>query len=457
MFYFVARWLAQEDLGLFRTYNLILVLVSMVAGLSLDYLYIIENRRSQTQLIALWQISILAGIVAFIALTAAAGIIGQFYHSSSLALIFRFTSVFILVEIFRKAVRAVAQKQQQFRQLALAETANVMFYSVLSVIGLFFYRSLWVYLILFYLGNVVELIWLWMINHKVHSRMLRAALNPKRFFVLGADLVKNSSFLSLATLVSALNQLTGNAPILILGIFVDPIYLGMFYFASQIVGVPVGMFTSAVTSVFFPVFAGSRDAAISQISSRYARLVGWLGLPLLMLFSFLSIYAIDWMFGSKWSGALPLLPIMVVLYGSNLYCSSLSGIPFAKRKPQWELYWNVSSLLLRVSAMLMGLQYSFYAAMWAFAISSAVMHFAFYVMCMLLVQISISQALKDLLMSIIPAIILGGLFYLVYRLDTFWAIGSGIIGTCLLIMAINVLSKGKLWTETYQLTGWKRP
>jgi O-antigen/teichoic acid export membrane protein len=442
LFYFVARWLTKEDLGIFRTYCLILGLVSTFGTLSLDFHYIIEQKKSHTGLLALWQMAAVSSGLGIILLTALSGVIGILYKSPVLGNLFLYTSVFLLSEILRKTVRAMAARRQQFRELALAETYNVALYSVLSVLALYFIRSVWVYVVIFYLGNLLEAIYLWSKNSDAVKRTLAILIKQRK--VLSLSLYRFRAFLTQATLVSVVNLFSGNAPILLLGLMIEPVYLGVYFFASQLIGVPVGMFNTAVNQVFFPVFAGKKDGDITAMAARYLRLVGNLGLPLLLLFTYVMMLAVSWLLGDKWSDAIPLLPAMFLLFGSSFYSNPIGGIPFIKRKPSWELTWNVASLVIKSGAMLWGLRYSFETAIWAFAIAAAVTAIAFYLMSMHLVKLRFSSALRNVLVSFLPVLVYTPVLIVISRMSGLLSVVMAVAAGGLLLAGLNVISKGKL-------------
>ncbi len=442
LFYFIAKWLSKEDLGIYREYCLILGLFTVVSSLSFDFHYIIEQRQSHTGLIALWQITAIASVTGFIVLNLSSGRLGTLYDSKLLGNLLHFTSIFIIVEIIRRTVRSMAIKYMQFRELALAETYNVIFYSAVTLAALYLYRSIWVYVIVFYLGNALETIYLWNLNRGKISKALGRIFRQRKLLCL--SLRHYRSFLTQATLVSVINQFSGNAPILILGMIIEPVYMGIYFFASQLIGVPIGMFTNAINQVFFPVFAGKKDGDIGSMVSRYIRLISYVGIPLLMLFSFIAMYAVNLLFGSKWGDAIPLIPTMVILYGAGLYVTPISGIPFIKRKPGWELIWNTIALIIKAGAMLIGLQTSFITAIWAYAVSGAVMSFVFYFMSMYLIKVNLGHTLRKLLLSFVPFLIYGLFLKLIYHLSTMYAILSAVLGCLILLIVIDVCNKGNL-------------
>jgi lipopolysaccharide exporter len=455
LFYFVAKWLSKEDLGVFREYSLILAFFTVVFSFSLDLHYIVEKKKVQTGLIALWQLIFITAAVGFVLLSLGSGILGLIYKSAVLGNLFRFTSVFLIIELLRRTVRTIAIQRMQFKELSMAETYNVLFYSVVMLVALYFYRSIWVYLIIFYLGNAFEMLYLWNLNRVLINKAIRNLFKHGRIKILQLFVIRFRGFLTQATLVSAINQFSSNAPILVMGAFFEPAYVGLYFIASQLIGFPIGVFNAAINQVFFPVFAGRQDTEISSIAFRFVRLAGFAGLPILLLFSFLMQFLVSWLFGDKWSGVIPLIPMVFVIYSFSLYCNPLGGIPLLKKKPGWELIWNIASFFVKIGAMLCGLLISFSAAIWAFAVASAVTSVYFYLMSMQLLQIRLSESLHKVLISWIPFALYAIFIYGIRHLQPLAAIPCSIFGCGLLLLLVNIFSKGKLISDIKLFTSYK--
>jgi O-antigen/teichoic acid export membrane protein len=223
--------------------------------------------------------------------------------------------------------------------------------------------------------------------------------------------------------------------------------MGLYFFAAQLIGVPVGMFNTAVNQVFFPVFAGKKDGDIAAMASRYLRLVGNLGLPLLLLFSFVMMHAVGWLLGDKWREAIPLIPLMFLIFGASFYSNPIGGIPFIKRKPGWELTWNLLSLGIKAGAMIWGMQTSFYTAIWAYAVAGTVTNISFYLMSMHLLNIRLVPALRSVLVSLIPVSIYSWLLLPASRLPGLYAVIVSVVTCGLLLGGIDVIYKGKLRSD----------
>lgn len=421
-----------------------MLLSSTLATFGLDFHYISSRRKPLLNLLCLSQCGIGLGLLLAGLSTGFAPVLGRLYHSPELGKLLLFSLPVMGIEVLRLLQRAWAQKQLRFRELAIAETVNVLFYSVLAVVGLFFIRKVWLYVALFYLGNLAEALCLLWLNPSFPGSVLRRiprfrSLNPS----LGI-LKQNAGFLANVNAVNVLQVYAGNAPILFLGMLAAPEQMGLYFFASQLIGVPVGMLTGALSQVFFPVFAVQDRAVTLSHIRRYTSLVIQAGIPLLIGFGFALQYLIPLILGNKWNSALPLISYLLLFYGSSLLHHPISGIPVLCRKPHWELIWNCISLLTRIGALALGFRYGYNTAVLLFCIVSAVLHLAFYLMSLALLREPVIKASLTLLPRLLIPLGLGLLLSFLQGLDRGLIAGSALLG---LYFAVISLIHPHLWQD----------
>lgn len=392
----LASWLSQSDFGVFRTYSLILAIASIFAVIGLDSNLITSQRHTELNAFSFAQIGSGLGLLFSLLLSLSSVWLARLYQSAELGMLLKCTSLFVLVEVMRKLFRSMAQSRLKFKELALAETWNVVFYCLTSFSVIYFYRQVWVYVVAYFLGNLVETVYLYMCLKPFHSLQLRRIFSLKWFGYSLELISRNRSFLTTVSVIRLLNTYAGNAPILFLGTLVSTALMGQYFFATQLIGVPVLMFTMAVGQVFYPVFAQiGRENTIQSIQS-YTRLTLSLGIPMLLVYCFGLGYFVPILFGGKWDAAIPLLFFLIPFFGSSMLNDPISGIPFICRKPHLELIWNIISLVVRVFALYAGIKYGFTIAVLLFSICSAVMSLLFYFMSLRLLHTKLLPALASL-------------------------------------------------------------
>lgn len=395
--FFLASWLSQSDLGVYRTYSLILTIAAVFAILGLDSNYITGTKLQRLNLFAFAQIGTALGLIVSLLLALSSTWLAKQYHSPELGPILRWTSLFVLVEVLRRLLRSVAQTKLKFRELALGETWNVLFYCVAGLITIYFIRKVWMYVVVYYLGNLVETLYLYYVLPPLPYLKLKRIFSPKWLGYSLGILKRYRNFLANVSIIRLLNNYAGNAPILFLGTMVSAALMGQYFFATQLIGVPVMMFTLAVGQVFYPVFAQSLPQRSLQSINSYTRLILGLGIPVLIGYCLLISQLLPHFFGGKWNDSLPLMIYLIPFFGSGMFNDPISAIPFVCRKPHWELIWNVISLGLRLLALSWGMRFGFPIAVLLFSLVSALMNLAFYIMSLFLLKANLRDATLQLL------------------------------------------------------------
>ncbi len=436
LFFFVAGWLSKEDFGIFRTYSLILLMLSYLGNPGLDSHYITARKRENLNLFTMLQFGFYSSIILFFGLSIYAAHIGNLYNSKQLGDVLRLTAVFVFGEVLRRCIRSIAQKRLMFKELALAETLNVAVYSLLAIGLIYFFRSVWIYIVLFFIGNAIETGYLIIKLPTIPLQLLRRIFMPRWFLISVANIRDNLHFVLNVSLINLIGIYSGNAPILFMGILVSPLYVGLYFFASQLIGIPVNMFTSSIAQVLFPVFATSERQQTLEGIRRYTNLVTKLGIPFLLLYALLLQGILPMLFGGKWNDALPLVFYLVIYYGTSLLHHPISGIPFICRKPQWELGWNITTLILRIGALYLGLNWGFELAILIFCVISGIMNLSFYLMSIILLEGNARRYMVQLLQGlfVLVPVSLAVYAFQAYGLQLLGAIALGLIYLVLLYL-----------------------
>lgn len=419
LFIFLAKWLSQEDFGVFRSFSLILVVVTYFSNWGLDYHYLTSARRERFHLFALLQVSILFSLALALLLLIIGKPLGAMYHSAMLAQILVWGAWFTIIESLRRVARANAQKLLMFRELAIAETLNVFVYSALCIGILFFFRQVWLFVLLFYVGNLCELGYLFWRLPKLPHKWLKRTFSLSWLRKSYALIAGNIHFLKYVTITNLVQIYSSNAPVLFLGTLVEPALMGIYFFATQLIAIPVGMLTTSIAQVFFPILAQREASANIVAIRRYTSLVLKIGIPGLFVYALALQYLVPLIWEDKWLPALPLIMYLVIFYGTSLLHHPISGIPYICRKPMWELGWNIVTLILRMAALVWGIRSGYAYAVLLFCLVSAVMHLVFFFMSLRMLKADLWETARYFV-SHIPALAL-------------------LIGSCLFLQQYSIL------------------
>lgn len=432
LFFLLASWLTKEDFGIFRTYCALLILLSYVGLPGLDFHFLTDKKKEGINTITMLQISSILAFGIFIGLSIAGPALGRLYNIGEMGAFIRYTAFFILIEVWRKVLRAMAQKRLLFKEIALAETYNVLFYSILAMLLLWRFRMVELYIILFFAGNLVEALYLYISLPDLLQSWKKRLFRLSQLRISLANLNMHRRFLGTVSLVNFLAIYSGNAPILFLGTLISPLYMGIYFFASQLIAIPVGMLTGSLGQVFFPVFAKAEPERILSGIKRYSDYVLKLAIPALMLYGLALQGIIPLIFGDKWNSALPLVFYLLIYYCGSFLQHPISGVPFICRRPNWELGWNIATLVLRIGALYLGIMSGFELAIMLFCVVSGVMNLVFYLIAIVLLRGEVLQYIAGLAKAL-PALIVLALGMAVWQYSTMPILGTITLGGLYLI------------------------
>jgi O-antigen/teichoic acid export membrane protein len=136
------------------------------------------------------------------------------------------------------------------------------------------------------------------------------------------------------------------APILLLGLFYEPTYIGIYFIASQLTLVPVSFLTDSFRQVLFPAFSLSDKTDLPRKIQKYFKeIIYKLWLPILVLGVLLK------RFGYLIVGCTEdiiiinsIITVLIIKMLFTLILNPLSTIPTVLKKPVKELYWSLGSI-----------------------------------------------------------------------------------------------------------------
>lgn len=159
--------------------------------------------------------------------------------------------------------------------------------------------------------------------------------------------------------VELVTTLQANVDTLLVGYFLGPELLGLYYFAFNAgLGITLGIITS-FSSAVFPQLCAAR-ANRKQLSDCFRlcqRSLAVAVVPLVLLQSMLAPLYVPLLFGETWRPAVPVLVIICLSALSRPFASATSQLLRAVGQPEIDLVWQAAMTVTMVAAMLIGVQF----------------------------------------------------------------------------------------------------
>ncbi len=449
LFLYIARVIDSEALGLFGTYTRFITLLTTFAVFSMDALYIVE-KDSERMFPLFVSLPLLLGLIATIALPFTSGLIAALYETPELKRIVLYTFPILLVYVLRQVLKVSLKKEFRFKETSLFETVNVLAYSVAAIVFLFFWRSLWVVLIAFFCGDIIEmLLVLFSRKSRFPSRVLDSLFQvPVREKV--AQLKANKGFLLTTTAMHLMGAFVGAGPIFLLGIAFPERgieYTGLYFLAWNVVSLPVTLLTDSALQVFFPSFARMRPDEIQGKIQRFLYFTISTLWALLMFYIILASKLIPLFLGGEWLKTTVIMVIMGLSALSTLIMNPLSSIPIVFRKPHIEFIWRVASLVSTSAGLFIGAQFGFYHAILGFVVAKFLTHVVFLGIVFNMVRFDYISFWKRSGMILVCVALLAAALLISLRLGTLAGLLVATLSVVLYFGIVLKLSKGEILGE----------
>ena len=149
----------------------------------------------------------------------------------------------------------------------------------------------------------------------------------------------------------AVNFIAANVDYLIIGSFLGPAALGIYYAAYQLVILPIQRASPVLTRVAFPVFSRAQDdnAVLREGYLWIARLIGLVGFPALVGLGVTAPILVPLLLGPGWEASIPLVQLLIPVGLFKSLGSPLGSIFLAKGRADLGLKWNAVLAIVNVS------------------------------------------------------------------------------------------------------------
>jgi O-antigen/teichoic acid export membrane protein len=433
IFLYVVRVFSRAELGVYREFTLIVSFVSLISVFSLNLFNIVE--RTKKYFAEGIQFILISSVIGSIILFALKGIFAEHYHSPDLYLYFLFGFWLVIPEALKSLVRSIHELDMNFKLLSIAETVNTIVYSVLTLVLLMIDLKFYYFVIAFYLGGIVELV---IVVHPLRKKFLNCILEGLKLkFItpLKETLNKNISFLTLATAPTALNFFIAQAPILLLGLFYAPSLMGNYFVAFQLVFVPASLLAVSINQVLFPAFSlTAKEELPNKIKQFLNHVVVVLWLPLLVLGVLLKYWGYLIIGDHDIVLVTAIIEALIVIALFFLITNPLSAIPTVQKKPQYELYWSLCSIVAVCLTIYLLRGQEFISVIYYYTIIRVISSICYIIIVFGMMNIPLNVVFKLLCkgcMYNLPLLII-----LIFDVNA-WLVIAGLVVSCLLIFTFE--------------------
>lgn len=410
VFLLIAKIISKEDLGVFREFSLIIGIFTSVSFFGLKDLLIIKKENTKRIFQQLFQFSIVISFISITLLYVLAPSIGKYYKSDELSNLLLILSPLLILEMLRMSLRSYYQKKLRFKTLSLIETANVILYSLLILIYFFINLDIITLVIIFYLGNLLELILLIVWEKQLCLETLVEIFSLDLLLSSLKTFKDNKKFLLSVSINNFVMMLINDLPVIVMGLLFNPQVIGLYYLANQLIGQPVVLACNSLSQVLFPTFSLMTKVEIYQKISKFFDIVTLLVFPLFFMVVIYILNLAPYILGEKWNDALAIMIILSFSLATTMLINPISSIPYVLELPQVEMIYMLANLLLKSLALYVGHFAGFERALLYYSLTSVLIHFVFISLVTKILKASVVKTVLRILINLVPM----GLFIIVY-------------------------------------------
>ncbi len=404
VFLLIAKAITKEDLGIFREFSLVLGIFTGISFIGFKDLLIVKKENTKALFQQLFLFSLFTSLISLIGLNLLAPLIGKYYKSEVLSSLLVSLSPLISLEIMRIAVRSYYQKILRFKLLSIIETVNVIVYSTLIVFFYFLKIDINSLIIIFYFGNFVEFILLLSFESELMKDTVKKIFTKNLITDFLTTYKNNFKFLITATSNNLISHLINDLPVIILGILFNPVFIGIYYLANQLIGQPVVLACNSLGQVLFPTFTFLNKVEIYQRLNKFFKIVTRLAFPLFFLLVIYVINLVPLLLGDKWNEALPIVAILAFPLATTMLMNPISSLPYVLELPHIEMIFMIVNLSLKSLAIYLGHFTGFETALIYYAIITVVIHLIFLALIVHLIKGNVFKTLFSIILNSIPTL-----------------------------------------------------
>jgi O-antigen/teichoic acid export membrane protein len=403
----LARLLLPKDFGIIALAVTYMGFISLFTNIGFGAAIIHERNPSQIKLSSIYWINFIFSFTTFILIVLSAPLATKFYDEPELRDIIWYSALTILITPFYITHYKLEEKKINFKLLSKIKLTATFFGALAAVVSAYFGLGVYSLANQLIASTIVKLILVlifsdWRPNFILHLREIRE--------MIWFSLKYKAS--------NSILYLERNVDYLILGKLFNAEILGYYSFSYNIMYTPVKRISYIFSEILFPSFSSIKEQPERIIRGYFksVQLIAMVSFPIMTLISLNAPLLINFIFGAKWDGAIPIIEVLCFA-GAIQSISQIGSVIFPSiGKPEVDIYLSVSRTILLVIAIFAG-SYIGIVAVAYFILCAKALSFA---ITLGFVHRFISFSLKELFSSLKGSLMGVGLMFIVQGISIYY-------------------------------------
>jgi len=407
----LAHLLSPKDFGLMGMVLVIIGLGQSFADMGISNAIIWKQDATPDQLSTLYWLNIIAGVVVFCTVIAISPLVSAFFHEPRLISLMFWAAFIFPITAIGQQFQMLLQKDLLFEKLAKVEILSASIGAATAIITAFLGQG------------VYSLIW-GQLTISTFAALLFTCMGWRNWhprFTFKPSILHG--FLSFGLYQMGERVLTTfalNVDYIMVGRFFGPRTLGIYMLAWQLMVAPSVKFNPVLTRVAFPVFAKNQtdDLALQRGYVELLKMVAVLTFPIMVLAAATAPVLVPVVFGPKWSPAIPLIQIFLLLGLFRSLSNPIWSILLAKGRADIAFKLSFASAIVSSVAFWIAAQHGLYVMAWVEVAVAALFFFVCLEILRKLIVLKYTSYTREVGKPTLLAFMVGGATYGCYRIFT---------------------------------------
>jgi len=445
----LGRILDPSDFGLMSMIMVVINFAFVFSDIGISKAIIQRQDINKEQLSTLYWINIIMGIMIMLAIMATAPWVAAFYREERLILLTMICSLTFPITAIGQQFQVLLEKSMKFDTLAFADIMSSLVGTVTTIVCALLGLEVFSLVVGQLTIATVKMLFTLIPGLKMHKPILYFNKAEIKGFI-GFGLFQMGE--------RCVDYLSGNISSILIGRFLGPEILGVYYFAYQIVLMPLSRINPILTRVAFPIFSvkQSDNNALSRGYIELSKLIATIVIPILAGIAVTAQLAIPLVFGSKWLDSIILIQIMAIRGVFLALCNPIGTIQLAKGRADIGFYWNIIIFLLGTLLMLLTIGYGVIVL----TVTQVALSIFSFVASLFIIRYMIGMGIPEYSSAVSKpgkySLIMGTLVYLAYLAISALNINQYILLGVLVLFGVMIyLALEFTFDRTYCMDLWK--
>ncbi|MFD0047949.1 lipopolysaccharide biosynthesis protein [Actinomycetes bacterium NPDC127524] len=341
----LSRILNPDEFGIVALINVFLLFFTMLVDMGIGPAVIQNKSLNKIQLNGIFSFTIVLSLILSIGFSLLAKPISSFYGDGKLVNVCVLMSLSLFISGLNMVPQAILLKEKRFVEINVAQVISSI---VSGIIGITLAFNHFSYYAIIYSSIARSLTTLLIIYSRTK---LRVTKNIKK-----ADLISIYAFSKNQFLFNFINYFSRNLDNILIGKFMSVRALAYYDKAYTLTLYPNQLLTSVITPVIQPVMSEyeTQHDVIKRTYLSLAKVLAFIGMPLTAFLFFSSEEIIYLLFGSQWTGSVPIFQVLSLSIWIQMILSSTGAIFQSSNRTDLLLLSGVLSSILNVSSIVVG-------------------------------------------------------------------------------------------------------